>query len=184
MQANDLLALKKSVADHLLKEHTIQISTVLNLPFLMPYLIQHGCLTDEEMDHFPKTESRRTNNLKFKRMIQERGVSGFNSFLKALAHFTRDEIGEGAHKELLDSLESGVKRFNCSWICGSKSPQTSISTHQTADNARIFGPTPGERDTLCEICCDAVERDMGQPLSTDRENLSDAEGGLIVVNSH
>ena len=71
VQANDLLALKKSVTDHLLKEHTIQISTVLNLPFLMPYLIQHGCLTDEEMDHFPRTESRRTNNLKFKRMIQE-----------------------------------------------------------------------------------------------------------------
>ena len=92
------------MADQVLREHTVQISSVLNLPSLMPYLIQHGCLTVEDMGQFPNTESRRSNNLKFLRMIQERGSSGFNSFLKALDHFTR-QATEEEHKGLLDSLK-------------------------------------------------------------------------------
>ena len=102
------LTTEKSVADQVLREHTVQISTVLNLPSLMPYLIQHGCLTVEDMGQFPNTESRRSNNLKFLRMIQERGYSGFNSFVRALDHFTR-QATEEEHKGLLDSLKLRLK---------------------------------------------------------------------------
>ena len=105
LQTGDLessLTTEKSVADQVLKEHTVKISSVLNLPSLMPY--QYGCLTVEDMDQFPNTESQRSNNLKFIRMIQERGCSGFNSFLRALDHFTR-QATEEEHKGLLDSLK-------------------------------------------------------------------------------
>ena len=104
--------LDKSVADQVLKEHKVHIVRDLNLSSLMPYLIQHGCLTDEDVGQFLKTESPRTNNHKFIRMVQERGVPAFNSFRTALSHFTRNEPMGWEHKQLLDSLEFGITRLN------------------------------------------------------------------------
>ena len=99
----------KSVAEKVLKDHTVQISRDINLSSLMPYLIQYGCLTSEDKSQLPKPEMRRDSNLKFIEIVQQRGTTGFNAFMTALAHFTSDEPGEGAHIELLHSLEKAVK---------------------------------------------------------------------------
>ena len=118
----------KSVAQ-VLKEHTVQICAVLDLSSLMPYLIQHGCLTDKDTEHFSKTESQNTNNLKFIQMLLEKGVAAFDSFLEALAHFTCDAPGEEAHKDLLDSLNLGIKRVKFSVTLPSPLPSTSAPHH-------------------------------------------------------
>ena len=180
MQAGrEPFASDKSVADQLLKEHTVQVATVLNLTSLMPYLIQHGCLTDEDMDQFPRTESRKSNNLKFKRMIQERGVSAFNSFLRTLAHCTRDERGEGAHRELLDSLESALKGLNYNRNLSRESrgsnasPQSSITTtHSTAN-----------RTIIVEATLEEVERDMAQPTPTRVTQPTASEIDIEIVST-
>ena len=166
LQAGDLersFTTEKPVADQVLREHTVKISTVLNLPSLMPYLIQYGCLTVDNMGQFPNTESQRSNNLKFIRMIQERGV--FNSFMKALVHFTKEERGEEAHKELLDSLESGIKKFYSRRVSN-----TSQATTRSAPMSRSISETIHEGPTLVtqgEYSGDVVERDVPQAITEE-----------------
>ena len=149
------------MADQVLKEHTVKISSVLNLPSLMPYLIQHDCLTVEDMGQFPKTEPRKSNNLKFIQMIQDKGV--FNALMKALAHFTKDERGEEAHKELLDSLQSGIKKSSYS----RRVSNTSQATTRSAPMSRSISETIHEGPTLVqgEYSGDVVERDTPQAIT-------------------
>ena len=140
MQADDLersFNADKPMADQLLQEHTVKISNALDLPALMPYLIQHRCLNDQDVDRFPETESRKTNNLKFKRLVQQRGV--FNAFMKALVHYNREEREEGAHRELLQSLELGITRVNFQRRLSSTPSETtmrSVPARSTSNSAK------------------------------------------------
>ena len=152
-----MLAHDKSVAEKVLKDHTVQISRDINLSSLMPYLIQHGCLTCEDMSQLPKTEIKSNNNLKFMDMVQQRGTTGFNAFMKALAHFTSDQPGEGAHTELLDSLKKAVKlsrRHKPSLSSqGSRTsfmsdPLSSISTLRPIPEGGVAAETDGDEDKL------------------------------------
>ena len=114
----------------------------------MPYLIQYGCLTMDSMGQFHNTESRRSNNLKFLKIIQEKGSSGLNLFLEALDHFTREEPGEGSHRELLNSLQSGIKRLNYKrkMSVSSKTSTTSF-TSDPFSSISTCGPIPKQNTT-------------------------------------
>ena len=156
----------KSVADQLLKDHTVRIFSDLNLPALMPYLIQHDCLSDEDIDRFPHADSRKNNNLKFKRLVQQRGVSAFNSFLHSLVHFTREERGEGAHRELLDSLKVGIENYSRTISQDSRStdPLSSVST----THSRTCDPILEEESIMTHANGDELEAEEGETLERDR----------------
>ena len=154
-----MLAHDKSVAEKVLKDHAVSITRDINLSSLMPYLIQHGCLTCEDMSQLPKTEMKRNNNLKFIDMVQQRGTTGFNAFMKALAHFTSDEPGEGAHTELLHSLEKAVKlsrrhkpslSSQGSRTSSMSDPFSSISTLRPIPEGGVAAETDGDKDQLLE----------------------------------
>ena len=98
-------SLDKDAAFKLLKDHMVMISRNLNSIALKAYLIQNGCVTMEESKQFHDGSSRSESNLKLIGMISQRGVRGFNGFMKSLEQFTTHEPGEGAHKELLDKLK-------------------------------------------------------------------------------
>jgi hypothetical protein len=102
----------KSMADQLLKEHSVMIVETLNLTALIPYLIQNDCIRDEDVDQFYNSEPRSRNNMKLRILICDRGHMAFNGFLRALSQFTSRVSGEGGHRDLLASLKSGAKRMN------------------------------------------------------------------------
>ena len=111
MQA--LHALDKVVAEQLLVAHTVEITDNLNIQAMMPHLVQNGCLKYGDMNHFLKTDSQpRSNNLHFLQIVQQKGVFGVNAFMDALAHFTKDQPRDGAHVDLLRSLQSDVRKLN------------------------------------------------------------------------
>ena len=170
----------KSVANELLRKHSVQFSTNLNLTSLMPYLIEHGCLTYGDMSQFQKPEVKKCGiNLNFIRLVQEGGVSAFNAFMNALVHFVEDKR-DMAHKELLVSLQSGLRRLNY----GRRMSDTSVGSRTSVRSDHLFtsiptsqpcGPIPEENSTN-DIEAEDPEKDIPQPppppVPESREEVS------------
>ena len=166
MQADDLersFNADKPMADQLLQEHTVKVSNALDLPALMPYLIQHRCLNDQDVDRFPETESRKTNNLKFKRLVQQRGV--FNAFMNALVHYNREEREEGAHRELLESLELGIRRVNFQRRLSSAPSETTMRSLPSRSTSEIINSA--KRDVFDDV----IEKDIPPNIKEEEEQV-------------
>lgn len=171
MQAGDdqdkCFTTDKSVANQLLRKNSVQFSTNLNLTSLMPYLIEHGCLTYGDMSEFQRPEAKKCNiNLDFIRLVQEGGVSAFNAFMNALVHFVKDKR-DMAHKELLDSLQSGLRRPSYSRRMSDTSVDSRVSVRSDILSTSIptsqpCGPIPEENSTN-DIEVEDPERDIPQP---------------------
>ena len=184
-----------AMAATILKELTVAITHKVNLSSLMPYLIQNDCIHPEDaQQQFPKTATRGDNNLKLIDIIRSRGVSAFNGFMKALAHFTADEPGEGAHRELLDSLKQKAKMSKYarrSTVSSLKSqdsksslksdPRTSISSTvprcMSIPEESIVGP-------VMSVGPDIVEPDMPAPAQVDNPRTAGDTSTLVSVNNY
>ena len=125
-----------SDAARVLKENSVIITRNVNLTALKPYLIENDCITLDEARQFHTEDSRSDNSVKLISIISQRGVGAFNGFIKALRQFTTDERGEGAHKELLETLLTSIQRVSLSQTQRGELPLLSTSYERPAESAR------------------------------------------------
>ena len=109
----------------------------MNLAALTPYLVENGCITLEEARQFHPESPQSNNILKLIDIMCKRGISAFNSFVKSLVQFTNDEPGEGAHRELLDTLETEMSRTRPTR--GAKHPPpTGVHFEDSTDDGKLL----------------------------------------------
>lgn len=128
--------LDNSGAARVLKENSVLITRNVNLTALKPYLIENDCITLDEARQLHTEDSRSDNSIKFISIISHRGVGAFNGFIKALKQFTTDERGEGAHKELLETLVTSIQRVSISQSQRGELPLRLVSYERPAESVR------------------------------------------------
>ena len=163
------------MAKEILRENTVIISENVNLESsLMAYLIQNRCIDPEQMTELRAGKSL-DNNMKLIGIMNRRGVTAFNGFMKSLKEFTTAHTAEGAHIEVLRTLTAGAKRCRyrrrptgSSQTSFQADPHTSITSIQKK-------PIPKEKQT--DAAGQDVEKDLTQvpPQNKVDPNGSDGE---------
>ena len=102
------LSLGGSSAAEVLTDNIVEITKVVDLNVLRPYLIENRCITLAESRQLFKSASDSENVVQLIEVISKRGSVAFHGFLKALARYTAHESGEGALIDLLNKLREDV----------------------------------------------------------------------------
>lgn len=139
----------------------------------MAYLIQNRCITTEDLSQLRGTKSF-DNNMKLIEILVSRGVTGFDSFVKALEEFTGDNPEEGAHVELLEKLKA-KKSSKLRRVSTGASLHTQQSTASMMSNRQ--GSVPKPANVIAEEQGPEVEVDFPPQPQSVPPNTPDKTSG-------
>jgi len=103
-------------SDKILNEIAVEFTSLINLGTLLPYLLKHGLLTNDESCSFQSAESHITPTKKAQELLQLLKRKG-SKILQKLLCCLNEETEHSGHKDIALKLKDAMKLHDLILIC-------------------------------------------------------------------